>query len=172
MNSIIQDDQALLSRLKQHAVEFVIIGGVCGVMHGVPLVTKDLDICCRFSPENLYRIQASVKDLHSYHRLAANRLPLELTDELCSRLKNLYLQTDLGKLDCLGEVAGVGSYEQALKRSVSYRLSYGEFRILDIDALIAAKEAVGRDRDREAVRYLVAIKEKLSAPSKKPQSEI
>jgi hypothetical protein len=92
--------------------------------------------------------------------MAANKLPLELTDELCSRLKNLYLQTDLGILDCLSEVAGVGSYEQAVERSVTYRLSYGAFRILSIDALIAAKEAVGRERDREAVRYLRAIKER------------
>ena len=72
------------------------------------LVTTDLDVCCRFAPDNLYRIQAAVMDLHPYHRLAANKLPLELTDELCARLKNLYLQTDLGNLDCLGEVAALG----------------------------------------------------------------
>lgn len=156
-----QDDKALLSRLKEHNVEFVIIGGVCGVMHGVSLVTKDLDVCCRFTPENLRRIEAAVKDLHPFHRLTANRLPLELTDELCGRLKNLYLQTDIGKLDCLGEVAGVGRYEAALGRSVVYTLSYGEFRLLDIDALIAAKEAVGRQRDLEMVRQLRGIKERL-----------
>lgn len=154
-----QDDKGLLSRLQQHKVEFVIIGGVCGVMHGVPLVTKDLDVCARFSSENLRRIETAVKDLHPYHRLAANKLALELTDELCSRLKNLYLQTDLGKLDCLGEVAGIGDYEQALKRSVNFKLSYGDFRILDIDALIDAKQAVGRERDLEAIRFLRAIKE-------------
>ena len=128
-------------------------------MHGVPLVTKDLDVCCRFTPENLRRIESAVKDLHPFHRLAANKLPLELTDELCSRLKNIYIQTDLGKLDCLGEVAGVGDYGHALKRSVKFKLSYGEFRILDIDALIDAKQAVGRERDLEAVRFLRAIKE-------------
>jgi hypothetical protein len=155
-----QDDKALLSRLQSHHVDFVIIGGVCGLMHGVPLVTRDLDICCSFTKENLRRLESAVTDLHPFHRLAANKLPLQLTDELCSRLKNLYLHTDLGTLDCLSEVAGIGGYEQALERSVSYQLSYGDFRILSIDALIAAKEAVGRERDREAVRYLRAIKER------------
>lgn len=29
-----QDDKGLLLRLKQNEVECVIIGGVCGVMHG------------------------------------------------------------------------------------------------------------------------------------------
>jgi hypothetical protein len=129
-------------------------------MHGVPLVTRDLDICCPFTTQNLRRLESAVSDLHPLHRLAADRLPLELTDELCSRLKNLYLQTDLGVLDCLSEVAGLGGYDQALERSVTYHLSYGDFRILSIDALIAAKEAVGRERDLEAVRYLRAIKER------------
>ena len=158
---MVQDDKALLLRLQQHKVEFVIIGGLCGIMHGVTLVTTDLDICCRFVPENLYRIQAAVKDLHPYHRLAANKLPLELTDELCSRLKNLYLQTDVGKVDCLSEVKGVGDYETVLRNSVLFKMSYGEFRILGIDAAIASKEAVGRERDLAAVRQLRAIKEKL-----------
>ena len=157
---MVQDDKALLRSLQQQQVEFVIIGGVCGIMHGMTLVTTDLDVCCRFSAENLYRIQAAVRELHPYHRLAPNKLPLELTDELCNRLKNLYLQTDLGKLDCLGEVAGIGDYEAVLHNSVIFELSYGNFRVLSLDAAIASKEASGRPRDLEAVRQLRAIKER------------
>jgi len=160
MIKIVQDDQALLLRLCNEQVKFVIIDGFCGIIHGVTLLTKDLDICCRFTTENLRRIEAAVKDLHPYHRLAANKLPLELTDELCGRLRNLYLQTDLGKLDCLSEVMGLGGFEAVLQRSVIYRLSYGEFRILDVDALITTKQAVGCEHDLAAVRQLLAIKEK------------
>jgi predicted nucleotidyltransferase len=154
-----QNDKALLSRLKEQQVEFVIIGGVCGVLHGVSLVTLDLDICCRFSRDNLRRIEAAVKDLHPRHRLTANKLPLELTDELCGSLKNIYLNTDLGVLDCLSEVSGIGGYEQVLQRSIPHTMSYGEFRILNLDALIAAKSAAGREKDLDAVRLLQAIKE-------------
>ena len=161
-----QDDKGLLLRLKENDVEFIIIGGVCGVLHGVSLVTQDLGICCPFTVKNLRRIETAVKDLHPHHRLAANRLLLELTDELCSRLKNLYLKTDLGILDCLGEVAGIGGYQEALQRSEISRLSYGGVRMLNLDALIAAKAAVGRPRDLEAVRQLRAIKEKLEQQPK------
>ena len=155
-----QNDKALLSRLREQQVEFVIIGGVCGVLHGASLVTLDLDICCRFSRENLRRIEAAVKDLHPRHRLTANKLPFELTDELCGSLKNIYLNTDLGILDCLSEVAGIGNYEQVLRQSISHSLSYGEFRMLSLNALIAAKSAVGRGKDLDAVRLFQAIKEK------------
>jgi hypothetical protein len=155
-----QNDKGLLSRLKEQKVEFVIIGGVCGVLHGASLVTLDLDICCRFNRENLRRIEAAVKDLHPRHRLTANKLPLELTDELCDSLKNIYLNTDWGSLDCLSEVAGIGDYEQVLQQSIPHAMSFGEFRILSIDALIVSKSAVGREKDFDAVRLLEAIKER------------
>jgi hypothetical protein len=38
-----QNDQALLVRLKDSGLEFVVIGGVCVVFHGAPLATFDLD---------------------------------------------------------------------------------------------------------------------------------
>lgn len=160
-----QNDKALLLRLQEQQVEFVIIGGVCGVLHGISIITLDLDVCCDFSPENLRRVERAVKDLHPRHRLAANKLPLELTDELCSRLKNLYLQTDLGILDCLSEVAGIGDYSACVLRAVTKEMSYGKFRILDLDAIIAAKEAVGREKDLAAVRQLRAIKERQQSGS-------
>jgi hypothetical protein len=155
-----QNDKGLLLRLTEQGAEFVVIGGVCGVLHGTALLTYDLDICCRLGRENLRRIERAVKDLHPRHRLAAGKLPLELTDDLCDRLKNVYLQTDLGKLDCLGEVEGIGNYEQVLQHSITHKTSYGEFRILSLDALIASKVAAGREKDLYAVKLLRGIKEK------------
>ena len=155
-----QNDQALLTRLKASGLDFVIIGGVCVVYHGAPLATFDLDICCRFGEENVRRIELAVGDLHPAHRLTADRLPLEATRSAFGDFKNLYLQTDLGKLDCLSQVDGVGNFDEALRRSVAANFSYGEFRFLNLDALIASKQAVGRERDLLAIRQLRAIKEK------------
>jgi hypothetical protein len=85
---------------------------------------------------------------------------LELTDELCTCLKNLYLQTDLGVLDCLGEIAGIGDYDKVAGCSISMSLPFGECRVLSLDALIASKEAAGRDKDPRALRFLRAIKDR------------
>jgi hypothetical protein len=155
-----QNDEALLTRLRANGLDFVIIGGVCVVFHGAPLATFDLDICCRFGEDNVNRIFAALSDLHPVHRLTVNKLPFELTRPHFSEFKNLYLQTDLGKLDCLSEVSGIGNYEQVLPRSVVAKFSYGEFRFLNIEALIASKEAAGRQHDLLAVRQLRAIKER------------
>ena len=157
---MLQNDQALLVRLKDSGLEFVVIGGLCVVYHGVPVATFDLDICCPFGEENVLKIESAVRDLNPTHRLTANKLPLEQTRSSFKDLKNVYLQTDLGKLDCLGEVAGLGSYEQVVQQSILHSMSFGQFRILNLDALIAAKSAVGREKDLEAVRLLRAIKER------------
>lgn len=158
MSMLQQNDEELLERLRTHDVEFVIIGGLCAVIHGTPMVTKDVDICCQFGAENLRRLEAALKDLHPVHRMTPNHLPFVLDDRLCRELKNVYLRTDLGILDCLSEVAGVGRFENALQLSVTC-LS-GRFRMLSLDALIAAKEATGRRHDFETVYWLRAAKER------------
>ena len=160
-----QDDKALLARLYQERVEFVLIGGVCGVVHGSGLLTVDLDVCCRFNPPNLRRLEAALRDLHPWHRLTPNRLPFVLTDDLCVGLKNLCLQTDLGKLDCLSEVTGVGGYDEALTRSVESKMSFGTIRMFDLETLILSKEAARREKDSYALPILRALAEKKTRKS-------
>jgi hypothetical protein len=128
--------------------------------YGVSLVTEDVDVCARFTPENLRRIETAFKDFHPRHRLTANKLPLELTDELCRNLKNIYLTTDLGILDCLSQVAGIGEFDAVLEQSQLKEFPFGRCYILKMDALIEAKKAVGRPHDLITVSQLQAIKEK------------
>src|SRR4051794_2079130 len=96
----------LLTRLHEASVHFVLIGGLAAVRYGTSYVTYDVDICVPLEAANFKRIAAAVADLHPRFRQRKD-LPFELTDELLGRLKNLYLSTNLGALDCLGEVAGV-----------------------------------------------------------------
>lgn len=154
-----QNLSELTRRLVDAQVEFVLIGGFAAVAHGATLVTRDVDICCRFSEGNLNRIQKALNGLHPVHRSRPD-LPLDLTKEQCARLKNLYLKTDLGVLDCLGEVLGIGDFDAVLRQSVEVELPFGHCRILDIDGLIRAKEAMNRDHDRITVRQLQEIKKR------------
>ena len=123
-------------------------------------MTQDVDICCRFTPPNLRRLEIAVKDLHPVHRQTPHKLPFVLDDRLCRELKNIYLRTDLGVIDCLGEVAGIGGYDRVLQTSVPVELSFGPCRMLSLDALIHSKETLGREQDLAALRQLRAIKER------------
>jgi len=153
------DLEGVLSRLIRGQVDFVVIGGFAAVAHGATLVTQDVDVCCDFSSDNLLRLQAALAELHPVHRTPA-RPPLRLTAETSREFQNLYLDTDFGPLDCLGRVKGIGPFEAVKGRSVEVELTAGICRILSIDALIEAKQAMGRRRDREAVIELEAIRER------------
>ena len=151
-----QNLSELTRRLVEAQVEFVLIGGFAAVAHGATLVTRDVDICCRFNEPNLKRIQQALAELHPVHRSRPD-LPLDLTPGECVRLKNLYLKTDLGAVDCLGEVLGIGAFENVLQHSIEVELPFGSCKILDLEGLIRAKEAMNREHDRITVRQLREI---------------
>jgi hypothetical protein len=154
------DLEDIVERLIRSHVEFVLIGGFAVLAHGASLMTEDVDVCCPFTEQNLRAIESAVRDLHPVHRMTPQRLPFVLTDDLVSSLKNLYLGTDIGKLDCLGEVLGIGDFEEVKSRSVEIKFESGPCRVLNIDALIEAKATTNRTRDRMAILQLKAIKER------------
>jgi len=156
-----QNLSELTKRLIDGRVEFVLVGGFAAAAHGVLLVTQDVDICCRFGESNLMRIQRALADLHPVHRSRPD-MPLALTPEQCASLRNLYLRTDLGVIDCLGEILGVGDFDEVVRHSVEVELPVGKCRVIDIDALIRAKEAMNRDHDRITVKHLKEIKKQLN----------
>jgi hypothetical protein len=122
-------------------------------------VTQDIDICCDFSAANLLALQKALKDLHPVHRMTPQRLKLKLTAESCARLKNLYLDTDIGQVDCLGYIKGLGNYEDVEILSEMRDLGDGlQMRVLTFDALIKARRAMNRPRDKEALLQLEAIR--------------
>jgi hypothetical protein len=132
------DFPSLLRRLVDAGVDFVIVGGYAGVVHGCTLVTQDVDICCSFSPGNLLALQKAIADLHPVHRMTPGRQPLKLTAENAGQFRNLYLDTDLGHLDCLSEIQGLGGYDELAKASQTIAID-GSGCVLTIDALIVAK---------------------------------
>lgn len=147
----------IIERLIQANVDFVLVGGLAAVTHGSSMATQDIDICCNFSTENLLRLQSALADLHPVHRMTTNQVPLELDAENRTKLKNLYLETDMGQLDCLGEILGIGSFEKVKQQSESIELDGQACRILRIDALIVAKKAMGRPKDLETIKQLEVI---------------
>jgi len=151
----------LTRRLIQAEVEFVLVGGFAALTHGVMRSTRDVDMSCRFSVENLMRIENACNDLHPVH-FPRTDLPLQSTPPLCATFKNLDLKTDLGRLDCLGEFLGAGDFDEVLKHSVELELPIGKCPVIDIDTLIRANEAMNRDHDRITVRELKEIKNRHS----------
>jgi hypothetical protein len=152
------DFDNLLEKLVNNEVDFVIVGDLAGVVYGCTYVTQGIEICCDFSPANLLALQKAISDLDPVHRMTPGRKRLALTEQACSRLKNLYLDTTMGQLDCLSVISGLGDFDQVKHSSELVEVGGIRMRVLNLNALIEAKKAMNRPRDREALLQLEAIK--------------
>lgn len=154
--------EQIFRALNQERVEFVLIGGFAAALHGSSIVTHDIDVCIRFSRENLLALQNALAAAHPKHRITPQRIPLEITERNWMTLKNLHLETDWGTVDCLGDVLGLGGFDQVSQFVQVMKTKGGDIRVLSIDGLIKAKEATARPHDIQTVAQLKAIQSKRS----------
>jgi hypothetical protein len=82
---------------------------------------------------------------------------------------NLYLETDAGIVDVLTSVLGVGDYSRLRAHSVPITLFGRICQVISLEDLIAAKEAVGREKDLLAVKELRAIAAKRIGAGEQPK---
>ncbi len=150
----------LLTQLTKHRVEFVLVGGMASIAHGSSMVTRDVDVCAPLTLENVEKILAALRSLNPRWRMLPNRPPVPDDAAKLAGFKNLYIQTDLGQLDVLGEITGVGEYADVARNAIELDLGPIRCGVMNIDALIESKRALGRPRDLQAVRELEAIRQK------------
>jgi hypothetical protein len=132
-------------------------GGGAAVLHGSSMVTRDLDVCANLSGENLQKLRDVFRDLHPVHRISPVRHSFLEIPEPGTSLINLYLQTDLGALDVLGSITGIGNFDQVRESAVEMELFGRKVKVLALEPLIRAKEAMGRPKDLLAATELRAI---------------
>jgi predicted nucleotidyltransferase len=167
----VSDINRLLQRLCDADIDFVIVGGFAAILHGSSLTTRDLDVCALLTPENVSKLREVLRDLHPVHRLTGQRLSFLENPAPEVKLNNLYLGTDFGPVDLLSNILGVGDFESVRANAVEVDLFGRRCRVISLDDLIRAKEALTRDKDRQTVLQLRAIREKLAAGSAPPTSE-
>lgn len=146
-----------LKLLGQYRVDCVVIGGAAATLYGSALLTNDLDVCYSRAQENLERLADALESVHAKLRNAPPDLPFILDAETLRRGQNFTFATDVGSLDLLGEVRGVGYYEDALSGSQRFELFGYAFPVIELSKLIAAKRTAGRPKDMLVVPELEAL---------------
>ena len=150
-----------LDLLSKYNVECVIIGGVAAVLHGSSTPTFDHDVCYARDAANLNRLAEALTTVHGRLRGAPAGLPFTTDAETLRRGLNFTFDTDVGPLDLLGEIAGVGGFPDACTDAVVYKLFGHSFHVHAIGKLIAAKRASERKKDLNIMPELEAIREHL-----------
>lgn len=149
----------ILKRLAEHGVDYVVIGGVAAAIQGSPMATLDVDVCTTFDDANLARLIAALRDMNPKQRMRPDRMSLPLEVERLRGVRNLYLLTDIGVLDLLGEVPGIGRFDELADKTEVVDLGGFSCRVLDLETLIKSKTLAGRPKDVQNVRHLEVIRQ-------------
>lgn len=148
------DALAILQTIVRHEVDFIVVGGVCGVLHGAPVHTFDLDLVHSRHPDNLERLLQALRLLDAYYREHADGRLRPTSAHLASPGHQL-LMTSAGPLDLLGVIGNERGYDELLPHTLTLQLPDNlSVRLLDLASLIAVKEETPREKDEATLAIL------------------
>ncbi len=153
------DFGALLKALSSADVQFIVVGGLAGTVHGAARQTFDIDVVYERSDQNLTRLVAALAPHQPYLRDAPPGLPFKLDQATLKAGFNFTLTTELGEIDLLGFITGGGEYDELVEHSISVQAFGVEIVCLDLETLIRVKRAAGRPKDFEAIAELESLLE-------------
>jgi hypothetical protein len=157
------DFQALIGALAGGEVEFVVVGGLAGTIHGSARLTQDIDVVYARDDANLGRLTDALAPFDPYPRGVPQGLRFEWSAQTLKRGLNFTLTTTVGDIDLLGEITGGGGYTDLLPHTIEIELFGQRCRCLDLESLIRTKRAAGRPRDLQMLAELEALLEERDA---------
>lgn len=143
------DTERLLVLLKEHKVDFVIIGASAFPVHGYVRATLDMDIFIRPHKENAERTLAALREF------GYDLTDITLTDLLAKKLliRQYAVQTDIHPF-----VKGI-SFDHVWKNKVKAKFGSTPVFFASLDDLITMKKAAGRTKDLEDIKFLKKLKD-------------
>lgn len=151
------DFSGVVGVLTDAEVEVIVIGGLAAQAHGSSRITQDCDFLYRRTPENIGRLTSALAPFQPYLRGAPPGLPFKFDAATVQRGLNFTLVTQLGDVDLLGEVTGIGSYEAVAPHTITLPVFGHHVSVIDLPWLIRSKRAAGRPKDLEAIAELEAL---------------
>jgi hypothetical protein len=116
-----------------------------------------VDICMVFTAENVAGLRQALAGLNPVHRMTPKRLSFLQHPAGDLPLEYLYLQTDLGMVDILSSILGVGDFARLKAKAEELEVDGRLYRVISLEDLIRAKEALGREKDLLTAKELRAL---------------
>lgn len=144
------DTEKLLKLLKEHRVDFVVIGATAFPVHGYARATLDIDLFIRPDAGNAERTWKALM-----------KFGYDMTDVMVKDLlsKKLLIRQYAVETDIHPFVKGV-TFEKVWKKRV--RAKYGRtfVNFASLSDLVEMKKAAGRPKDLEDLKYLLRLEKR------------
>lgn len=157
------DPNCIFEILAKNNVDYVLIGGLAGVLHGSTAMTNDADIFPSSAPENLERVGEALRSLDARLRSpdSTDGLPFDPHPTLISAMTMLNMHTRCGDLDMTFSPAGLESYEDVSGRAATFQVGALEIRVAALADIIRSKESANRPKDHATLPILRALQEEI-----------
>jgi predicted nucleotidyltransferase len=151
--------EKILPALVAGGVEFIVVGGFAGIVHGAARTTFDVDLVYARTRMNIDRLVAVLAPHSPVLRDAPAELPFILDVTTVRNGLNFTLRTRLGDVDLFGEIGGGQTYDDLLTCAIEIEAFEVRFKCIDLAGLIRLKEKAGRPKDLEAIAELRVLLE-------------
>lgn len=132
----------ILEDLNAAEIEYVLVGGIAMIRHGVVRATRDIDAVFDPAEENVARIRDLIV---GWKATRPDGSPVRIGDVTSDR--TVHLATPHGELDLLSEkIAGI-PFDRLRERADVKRVAGVPAPICSLVDLVALKRAAGRERD-------------------------
>ena len=163
------DPDRILRTLRDHDVDFIVVGGLSARARGAMRPTMDVDVVPATDLTNLERLANALIELNSRLRVAglsddeAGQLPVRLDALTLSSFGSSTWMTDAGALDVLVELRDVDGdrhdFADLMTRSDAVDFGGIVVMVAAIEDVIASKEYAGRGKDLEALPELRRLRD-------------
>lgn len=145
------DIPSLLKLLNDRKVEFVIVGATAFPVHGYVRDTLDIDIFIRPTRQNAEKTYTALK-----------AFGYDVTDLSVDELleKKALFRGYVVEADIHPFITGIPSFDELWSRRIEGSIEGVPVFFADLDSLIRMKEAAGRPKDLEDLKYLRKLKRK------------
>lgn len=147
------DIPGLIKLLNAHQVKYVIIGATAFPVHGYSRATLDTDVFIEPTLENAQKVFAALREF-GYDVTGLT------VDELLT--KKILIRGYVVESDFHPFVTGIANFDEVWQHKIAGNILGVPTHFADLDRLIQMKQAAGRVKDLEDLKYLLEIKNKSS----------
>lgn len=166
------DLQRIAEVLNRHGVDYILVGGMAGRLHGATRATWDVDVVTRPGEDNLDRLGAALRELRARIRgapeLSEAVIAQQTHPEALGQRQFGNWTTEAGELDTalfIGTHNQPITYDQLHEHAMQATYDGVPLVVAALGDIVAAKEIADRDKDHDALPELRRLLEERAGDS-------
>lgn len=158
------DYLAILKKLNEKGIRYIIVGGIAVNLHGIPRMTYDIDLLLDLEDKNLKRFLKLLKGWGFKPKVPVNIMDFAKKDKREEWIKNKHMKAfnlvnpawAISEIDIV--IDSPVDYDKAYKRVNHIKLQDVAIPTISIGDLIKMKKITGREQDNIDIKYLRKLK--------------